>query len=202
MSASLAWTLVGLGLVVIAVRRRSVAAAAVTIQSLILVRLAVHGASSGDDLLAAAALAARTLGLATLFFLLITRTREPRLVRAVLVPLRRAGLGVGLALTLAWLVPQIGPTSHNAQRAVLALVAFGLVVAATRRATLFQILGVVLVENGVVLAAINLPGTSWLIEVGVAFDLTLIALVAGVFHERIFAHFGAGDTGALRSLRD
>jgi hypothetical protein len=30
----------------------------------------------------------------------------------------------------------------------------------------------------------------------------LVALVAGVFHERIFAEFGAGDTDALRSLRD
>ncbi len=35
-----------------------------------------------------------------------------------------------------------------------------------------------------------------------ALDLTLIALVAAVFHERIFAEFGAGDTSALRSLRD
>jgi hypothetical protein len=40
------------------------------------------------------------------------------------------------------------------------------------------------------------------IEVGVAFDLTLVALVAAVFHERIFAEFGAGDTAALRALRD
>ena len=85
---------------------------------------------------------------------------------------------------------------------MLALVAFGLVVAATRRATLFQILGVVLIENGLVLAALQLPQTSMLIEVGVAFDLTLIALVGGVFHHRIFAEFGAGDTDALRSLRD
>jgi hypothetical protein len=30
----------------------------------------------------------------------------------------------------------------------------------------------------------------------------LVALVAGVFHERIFAEFGAGDTAALRTLRD
>ena len=40
------------------------------------------------------------------------------------------------------------------------------------------------------------------IEIGVTVDLLLIALVAGVFHERIFAEFGAGDSAALRSLRD
>ena len=63
--------------------------------------------------------------------------------------------------------------------------------------------GIVLVENGLALAALELPGGSSLaIELGVALDLTLIALVAAVFHERIFAEFGAGDSAALRSLRD
>ncbi len=75
--------------------------------------------------------------------------------------------------------------------------------AATRRATLFQVLGIVLVENGLALAALALPGgASLTIEIGVAFDLMLVALVAGVFHERIFAEFGAGDSAALRTLRD
>jgi hydrogenase-4 membrane subunit HyfE len=86
---------------------------------------------------------------------------------------------------------------------VLALIAFGATTAATRRATLFQLLGIVLVENGLALAALELPGgSSTAIELGVAFDLTLVALVAAVFHERIFAEFGAGDTAVLRSLRD
>ncbi len=72
-----------------------------------------------------------------------------------------------------------------------------------RRATLFQIMGVVLVENGIALAALELPGVSSLaIEIGVALDLTLVVLVAAVFHERIFAEFGSGDSAALRTLRD
>ena len=41
-----------------------------------------------------------------------------------------------------------------------------------------------------------------MIELGVALDLMLVALVAAVFHERIFAEFGAGDTAELRTLRD
>jgi hydrogenase-4 component E len=97
----------------------------------------------------------------------------------------------------------MGLDSRDAERAVLALVAFGVATAATRRATLFQVMGVVLVENGLALAALELPGASSLaIELGVALDLTLIVLVAGVFHERIFAEFGSGDSAALRSLRD
>jgi hydrogenase-4 component E len=201
-NGGLVWVLVGLGLVVLVVRRPAVAVSAVTVQALLLVGLAVRHAGDTDDRLAAVALAARTLGLAAFFLLLIIRTRESGPIRAGVAPLRRGGSGVALALALTWLVPTIGFTTRNAGRAVLTLVAFGLVVAATRRATLFQILGVVLVENGLVLAALQLPQTSVLIEVGVAFDLTLIALVAGVFHLRIFAEFGAGDTDALRSLRD
>jgi hydrogenase-4 component E len=118
-------------------------------------------------------------------------------------PLGRAAAAVALALALIWLIPSIGLDSQAAEQATLSLVAIGLVTAATRRATLFQVLGIVLVENGLALAALSLPGTSSLaIEIGVAVDLLLIALVAGVFHERIFAEFGAGDSAALRSLRD
>ena len=53
-----------------------------------------------------------------------------------------------------------------------------------------------LVENGLALAALAAAraAASLAIELGVAFDLMLVALVAGVFHERIFAEFGAGDT--------
>ena len=63
-------------------------------------------------------------------------------------------------------------------------------------------LGIVLVENGLAVAALALPGSSSLaIEIGITVDLLLIAVVAGVFHERIFAEFGAGDSTALGSLR-
>ena len=86
---------------------------------------------------------------------------------------------------------------------MLTLVAFGIATVAVRRATIFQVLGIVLVENALALAALELPGgASLAIELGVALDLMLVALVAGAFHERIFAEFGAGDSAALRTLRD
>jgi hydrogenase-4 membrane subunit HyfE len=67
----------------------------------------------------------------------------------------------------------------------------------------FQVLGIVLLENALALAALELPGSaSVVIEVGVAVDLMLVALVAAVFHDRIFAEFGAGDVTALEALRD
>jgi hydrogenase-4 component E len=198
-SGLLVWFLVALGLGVVVVRRRSFAVALVTVQALVLAVRAVH-----EEAGAAAALGIRAFVLAAVLLLVVSRTREPRPVRAGTAPIGRAGLAVGLALALTWLVPELGFGSRNVERGVIALVAFGLVAAATRRATLFQVLGIVLVENGLALAALQLPGSgsSAAIEWGVALDLTLIALVAGVFHEKIFAEFGAGDSAALRSLRD
>lgn len=202
MNTTLVWTLVALGVAALAVGRRAVATGLVTAQALVLVGAAVRHAGDVNDLAAAIALAVRTVGLAALLLFLITRTRERRLVPAGFTPLRRAGAGVALALALVWLVPTAGFASRAGERAVLALVAFGLVMVATHRATLMQILGLVVIENALVVAALELSGSSWLIELGLAFDITLVALVAGVFHRRIFTEFGAGDTGALRSLRD
>ena len=198
MSGALVWLLVALGLGVVVVRRRSLAVALVTLQALV---LAVSAAQ--DKAAPAAVLAVRAVALGTLLLLVVSRTREPRPVRAGIAPIARAGLAVGFALALTWLVPSIGLDSRNAERGVLALIAFGITAAATRRATLFQVLGIVLCENGLALAALELPGgSSTAIELGVAFDLTLVAVVAAVFHEKIFAEFGAGDTAALRSMRD
>jgi hydrogenase-4 component E len=203
MSGGLLWILVAIGLAVVVIRRRSAAVALVTAQALVLVGHALYDAKVAGDVVAAGALAVRAVALAALFLLLVSRTRELQPVHARVPPLVRAGSAVAFALTLTWLVPTLGLDSRNGERAVLALVAFGIVTAATRRATLFQVIGIVLVENGLALAALELPGGGSLtIEVGVAFDLMLVALVAGVFHERIFAEFGAGDSAALRTLRD
>lgn len=203
MSGAVVWTLVALGLAVVVVRRRSFAVALVTVQALVLVGYALRDAASSSDVVAAGALAVRAVVLAALFLLLVSRTRAVRPVRARVAPLARAGIAVAFALTLTWLVPTIGLSSRDAERGVLALLAFGVATAILRRATLFQIIGIVLVENALALAALQLPaGASVVIELGVAFDLILVALVAVVFYERIFAEFGAGDSAALRTLHD
>jgi hydrogenase-4 component E len=197
-NGALVWLLVALGIGVVVVRRRSVAVTLVTVQALV---LAV--AAARETAAPAAVLAVRAVALAVLLLFVVSRTREPRPVRTGIGPIARAGLAVGFALALTWLVPAIGLDSRNAERGVLALLAFGIVAAATRQATLFQVLGIVVCENGLALAALSLPGgSSTAIELGVAFDLTLVAVVAAVFHEKIFAEFGAGDAAKLRSLRD
>ena len=204
MSSFLVWTLVASGLAVVVVRRRSIVVGIVTAQALALAIAALIDAESADDVVAGGALALRAVLLAVLFAGVVARTRERRPVHARVPPLLRGGLAVILALTLIWLVPEVGLDSRNAERAVLALIAFGIVTAGLRRATVLQVLGIVLVENGLALAALELRGetAAAAIELGVAVDLMLISIVAVVFHERIFGLFGAGDTAALRTLRD
>lgn len=203
MSGSLAWLLVVLALGVVVVRRRSVAVALVTVQALVLAGVALGQARTANDVVASAALAGRAVALAALFLMVVSRSRETQPVRAGLPPALRAGLATALILTVTGLVPDLGLTSRPAERAVLALVAAGLTCGMTRRATLFQVLGIVLVENGLALAALEFPrASSLIIELGVTMDLTLTVVVATLFHLRIFAEFGAGDSAVLRSLRD
>jgi hydrogenase-4 component E len=197
------WLLVGLGLGVVVVRRRSIAVGLVTTQALVLAVIALQRAGAASEVVAGLALAMRAVALGALFFVAVARSRESQPLRARVPPMVRAGVAVVLILLLTALVPAFGLTSRPAERAVLALVAAGLACASTRRSTLFQVLGIVLVENGLALAAIESPhASSLIIELGVTLDLTMIVCVAALFHLRIFSEFGAGDSAALRSLRD
>jgi hydrogenase-4 component E len=197
------WLLVGMGLGVVVVRRRSIAVGLVTTQALVLAVIALQQAGTAGEVVAGLALAMRAVALGALFFVAVARSRESQPLRARVSPMVRVGAAVVLILMLTALVPAFGLTSRPAERAVLALVAAGLACASTRRSTLFQVLGIVLVENGLALAAIESPhASSLIIELGVTLDLTMIVCVAALFHLRIFSEFGAGDSAALRSLRD
>ena len=76
-SGALVWLLVALGLGVVVVRRRSLAVALVTVQALV---LAVRGRGRGRP--GSPVLAARAVALRHPPLLVVSRTREPRPVRA------------------------------------------------------------------------------------------------------------------------
>lgn len=203
MNSAVVWIVVALGLAVPTVRRRSVAVAAVTAQALLLAAYAAERASGAADMLAAGALLVRAALLGALLLVIVRRTREARPVRADVGPLIRGASAVGLALLLALLVPSLGLGDRDAERAVLALVAFGLVSIATLRATVFQIVALVQIDNALAVAALGAAGgLPAVIELGVAGDLIVVVLVASLLHARIYAEFGSGDTAHLGQLRD
>jgi hydrogenase-4 component E len=203
-SSLIATACVALGLGVVVVRRRSVALALVTTQSLLLAGVAFWRTGGHLELMpAAGGLLLRAIAIATILGIGIARTRETRPVRAGIEPMARAVIALAALLAIPALVPALGFGDPNAQRGAIALGVLGIVVALTRRATILQILGIVIAENGATLAALSASSAvPDVIELGVIFDLLLIAVVASAFHTRIFGEFGSGDSAHLRELHD
>jgi hydrogenase-4 component E len=202
-NSAVVWAVVALGLGVPTLRRRTVAVGLVTVEALLLAATAAVDAHGASDLAAAGALLVRAVLLGAFLIVVVRRTREWSPVRADTGPLLRGAAAIGLALGLALATPSLGLGDRDAERAVLALIAFGLVTVATRRATVFHIVALVQIDNALAVAALTTAGgLPALIELGVAGDLIVVVLVAALLHARIYTEFGSGDSAHLRALRD
>ena len=205
MSGGAAWALVALALALVVVRRRSMAIALVTVQSLWIAigALVLTPERSTEFVAASAVLVAKALLIGALLAVVLARTREPRPVDEGATPLLRLVAAGALALAATALVPAFGLESRSTERAAVALVVLGIATVVARRPTLFQALGILVAENGIALAATSVRGgLPIVIELGVIFDVIVIVAVATAFHERIFGALGTGDTSLLRRLRD
>jgi hydrogenase-4 component E len=86
--------------------------------------------------------------------------------------------------------------------AAIAEVLTGLLVIATRRKSLSMVIGLLVFENGIALAAISLTaGMPFVMELGASFDLLLVMIVVQVHARRMLTTFGSLSTDRLRSLR-
>jgi len=189
------------GLAVLVVRRRSLAIALVGAQSLA-IGVAAFG-HDGELVVAGIVLAVKAVALPALLLAVMRRTREPRLVAAAAGPLvRLAGAGAAAGLAVAF-TPDLGTGDLHAERAAVALVVVGIAIVVARRPALFQLLGLIVAENGLSLLAVSVPGgLSYVIELGALLDLALVVVVASFFTRRIHMELGTGDTDLLRTLRD
>jgi hydrogenase-4 component E len=199
------WGMVALGLLVVITRRRTTAIALVALQALLLgvSALALTPGRSTEFLIASLALFARALPLCLLLAFSVSRTRESRPVRSPMRPLLRLGLVIAAVFVVLLLSPSFGLATRVAEQASLSMLVIGVATIIARRPTIFHLLGLIVAENGIALAAVAVPGgLPLLIELGVAFDLVVVITVATVFHQRIFGEFGTGDTAVLRDLHD
>ena len=114
-------------------------------------------------------------------------------------------LGLGTAL---WLASRLPPPPHPPVSPLVVPVALfmmlaGLFLIVSRRQALMQVLGYLVMENGIYAFGVGLvQGTPMLVELGVLLDVLVAVLVMGVaiFHfERELEHT---DTDRLRALRD
>jgi hydrogenase-4 component E len=194
-----------LGAAVIVVRRRTVAIALVSAQSLVLGAGALQVASehSGELLTAGIVLITKAIALPLLLLAVIRQTREPRLVAPAIPGLvRLAGAGA-VALAVTMLVSPMGLGDQDTEHVAITLVLLGVAIVAARRPAFLQLMGVIVAENGVALLAVSVPGgLSYVVELGALLDLVLVVVVAAAFTQRIHLELGTGDTELLRSLRD
>ena len=205
MSGALVSVMLALALGVIVVRRRSFAIVLLGAQSLALSigALELSSGRSVSFLAASFVLLSKAVVLPVLLYALMRRTREARLVVAAAGPLvRLAGAGA-LALFAAVVVPSLGLDNAHTEHTAVALVLIGIAIVVARRPMFFQLLGLIVAENGLSLLAVSVPGgLSYVIELGALFDLALVVTVAAAFAQRIHNELGTGDTELLRALRD
>jgi hydrogenase-4 component E len=78
----------------------------------------------------------------------------------------------------------------------------GLFIMVSRRRALMQVIGLVIVENAIFLAAVSLTyGMPLVVEMGVLLDLLVGVAMLGLFIGRIEETLGDSDTTRLRSLK-
>jgi hydrogenase-4 component E len=120
-----------------------------------------------------------------------------------------AALITASALTiLAYLVspPLIGAADDAAVRAVplaIALVLIGFLLLVTRRRALSQLVGFLLLDNGIAAVAfLTSGGLPLVVELGASLDVLLVVLILQVFTGRMRVKFGDTDLTELTELRD
>ncbi|MEV0718629.1 hypothetical protein [Asanoa sp. NPDC050611] len=87
--------------------------------------------------------------------------------------------------------------------AALAVALIGFFTLVTRRRALSQVVGFLLLDNGITATAfLAAAGVPLIVELGVSFDLLLIVLVLQVLTTRLRTTFGSSDLDELRELHD
>jgi hydrogenase-4 component E len=130
--------------------------------------------------------------------------RETRPVLNVAASLLAAAALTLLALAVS--APLVALSPSPAARAVpiaVAVVLIGFLVLVTRRHAVSQLVGFLLMDNGITAAGfLTTAGIGLVVEVGVALDVLLVVLVLQVLTGRMRETFGDTDLDELRELRD
>ncbi|MEI8082980.1 MAG: hypothetical protein WCI74_14175 [Actinomycetes bacterium] len=205
MSAVVLWVIVASGLLMLISRRRSVCIVLVAIQSLLIGVAALVAAPARSSAFATAAviLVVKAVGITFFMALAVRRTHERTRVQADLDPLARLAITLVGVVLFELLLPPLPFLTSQQQQGTIALLGLGFAMVLTRRATLLQLLGILMCENAVALAAVCAPGgIPVIIELGAAADVIVFCSVGLAFHQRIFAVLGTGDSANMRELRD
>ena len=128
-----------------------------------------------------------------------------------LVPLTASLLVCGVLTVLSFYIVQpfvtgqevLGTITKNLLPISLAVVFIGFFMMIARKKAMTQIIGLLMMENGLFMAAYGVAyGMPLIVELGVFFDILVAALILGVLAFRINRTFDTVDTTILRRLHD
>lgn len=121
---------------------------------------------------------------------------------------QRSGLALAVLLAIVFarsLDAQPFHTAIGAERVLptaVTVMLIGIQIMVTHRQALSQVIGFLVLENGMALAALTaVYGMPLVVEFGIFLDLLLAVFVAFVYTQRMHVIFGSLDTEQLRSLR-
>lgn len=121
---------------------------------------------------------------------------------------QRTGVAIAMLLAVVFARSLGGQPFHTAIGAervlptAVTVMVIGILVMVTHRQALAQIIGFLILENGMALAALTATyGMPLVIEFGIFLDLLMAVFVAFVYTRRMHVIFGSLDTEHLRSLR-
>ena len=121
---------------------------------------------------------------------------------------RTSSLVVGGGLTLmAYMVTQ--PLMALPQQAfrsglavAIALIFYGLLLMMTRKVAIAQVLGILLIDNGIFLAGFFLTqGMPLLVELGAAFDILIGIVIIGILSKQMLQNYDSLNVDHMRSLK-
>ncbi|MGH3716245.1 MAG: hypothetical protein ACRDT4_22705 [Micromonosporaceae bacterium] len=117
--------------------------------------------------------------------------------------LAAAGLSL-LAYAVTRPLVELAPSpATQALPVAVTVVLIGFFVLVTRRRAISQVVGLLLLDNGITAAAfLATSGVPLIVELGVSFDLLLAVLVLQLLTVRLRTAFGTTDLDELRELRD
>ena len=85
----------------------------------------------------------------------------------------------------------------------LSVVMIGLFMMVTRKKAMTEAIGLLMMENGLFLGVLSISnGMPLLVEIGIFFDVLMVAVIIGIFALRVSRTFNTIDASFLRRLKD
>ncbi len=147
----------------------------------------------------------KVVGIPRALFRLVSRLQTARDVKASTTPAQSVFVAAAMIYLSYAAVHSYGQAVHvpeDALAAAVALILTGAFLMVSRKKALMQVLGLLVLENGIFLAALTTTfGMPLVIEIGIFFDILMGLLLMGIFTFRIRDTFDHLDVSKLRRLR-